>query len=67
MDIDGIKWKIRYDETEKNYIVYRIMNKAEMQNHLANADKQLVNLQLVKDNWQTYIDDERIVDETNDK
>jgi hypothetical protein len=63
MVIDTTKQKIVYYEPEKQYIVYRILTKSEMRAHLANAQARLANEQNAIDNFQAYIDDERVEDE----
>ena len=56
------KWKIRYDEQEKQYIYYRIITKSELVAHRAEAEKQVNNVQNAITLFQTYIDDERVVE-----
>ena len=56
------KWKIRYDEEEKQYIYYRIMDKSELAAHKAEAEKQVTNVQNAVTTFQSYIDDERVIE-----
>ena len=56
------KWKIKFDEQEQQYIFYRIMNKSEMADHLAEANKQLTSIQTTIATFQSYIDDTRVVE-----
>ena len=60
------KWKIKYDDEEKNYIFYRIMNKSEMAAHLQEANKQQASIVTTINTFQTYIDDERVVEENEE-
>ena len=61
------KWKIKYDTDEKQYIFYRIMNKSEMVAHLAEANKQQVSIQTTINTFQSYIDDERVIESKEEK
>ena len=56
------KWKIKFDEQEKQYIFYRIMDKGEMAAHLAEANKQQTSIQTTIATFQSYIDDERVIE-----
>ena len=56
------KNKIKFDVDEKQYIFYRIMNKSEMAAHLAEANKQLASMQTTVSTFQSYIDDERVIE-----
>ena len=56
------KWKIKFDETEKAYIFYRIMDKSEMAAHLAEANKQLASIQTTIATFDNYISDARVVE-----
>ena len=56
------KWKIKFDVDEKAYIFYRIMDKSEMAAHLVEANKQQTSIQTTIDTFQSYIDDDRVVD-----
>ena len=56
------KNKIKYDIDEKQYIVYRIMDKGEIAAHLAEANKQLSSVQTVVATFQSYIYDTRLVE-----
>jgi hypothetical protein len=57
------KWSIKFDEEEKQYIYYRIMTKAELTAHKNEAEKQLANVTNAINQFQAYIDDERVEDE----
>jgi hypothetical protein len=56
------KWKIKFDVDEKQYIFYRIMNKSEMAAHLVEAHKQEQSIQLTINTFQSYINDERVIE-----
>ena len=56
------KYKIVFYEPEKQYILYRILTKSEMAAYLAQAEKNLANEQNAIDQFQSYIDDERVVE-----
>lgn len=56
------KYKIKYDTDEKQYIFYRVISKSELTAHLAEANKQLTSVQTAISTFQTYIDDERVVE-----
>ncbi len=56
------KYKIKYDSEEKQYIFYRVIGKSELAAHLAEANKQLAGVQTAISTFQTYIDDERVVE-----
>ena len=56
------KWKIKFDSEEKSYIYYRRIEKSEMAAHLQEANKQLTNCQTAVNTFQSYIDDERVVE-----
>ena len=54
------KWKIKFDDIEKQYIFYRIMEKSELVAHLAEAEKQLHSIETTINTFQSYIDDPRV-------
>ena len=56
------KWKIKFDEQEKQYIYYRVMTKAELSAHKAEAQKQLANVTNAIEQFDSYITDERVVE-----
>lgn len=56
------KWSIKFDVDELQYIYYRILTKAELAAHKAEAEKNLANVQNAINQFQTYIDDERVVE-----
>ena len=56
------KWKIKYDEQEKQYIYYRILTKSELVAHLQSAKDKATSDQAIVDTFQAYIDDERIIE-----
>ena len=56
------KWKIKYDEQEKQYIYYRILDKSELSAHLNEADANLAVAEAIRATFQAYIDDERILE-----
>lgn len=62
MSITDKKHKIKFDEENKAYILYRLLEKSEIQAHLNNAQQQIDNLTLVKENFQSYLDDSRVVE-----
>lgn len=63
----GVKYFIRFDEELKQYIYYRILTKNELRDHLAEANKRLSNEQNAIDQFQEYIDDERVVEPEDEK
>ena len=56
------KNKIKYDEEEKQYIYYRIIEKSEMAAHLEEANSKVIADQVVLNTFQAYIDDERVIE-----
>ena len=62
MSITNDKWKIKFDSELKQYILYRLMDKSEIEAHLNNAQQQIDNLLEVKNNFQSYLDDSRVVE-----
>lgn len=57
-----VKWSIKFDVDELQYIYYRILTKAELEAHKAEAVKNLANVQNAITQFQTYIDDDRLVE-----
>lgn len=62
-----MKWSIKFDLDELQYIYYRILTKAELAAHIAEAEKNLANVQNAITQFQTYIDDERVVEPKEDE
>ena len=58
----GIKWFIKFDEEHKRYIYYRFMDKSELAAHKASALKQQASIENAITQFQSYIDDERVVE-----
>lgn len=56
------KWKIKFDADEKQYIYYRIIEKSEMAAHLEEANSKVITDQVVLNTFQSYIDDERVIE-----
>ena len=56
------KHKIKFDEDEKQYIYYRIIDKSEMNAHLQEAYNKVDSNQEIVNTFQSYVDDERIVE-----
>lgn len=54
------KWMIKFDEELKQYIYYRVITKAELEAHLANAQQQELAIQTAITTFQSYIDDPRV-------
>ncbi len=61
------KYKIKFDEEEEQYIYYRIMNKTELTAHKNEAQRQLASVTNAIEQFQTYIDDERVVNNEEPK
>ena len=56
------KNKIKFDKEEQQYIYYRVIDKSEMAAHLASANNKVVEAQTILNTFQSYIDDERVVE-----
>ena len=53
---------IKFDTELKQYIYYRILTKAELHAHLAEALKRKTSIDTAISEFQAYIDDPRVVE-----
>ena len=58
-----LQGNIKFDEELKQYIWWRVITKSELEAHLAEAHKQEASIQNAITQFQTYIDDERVVEQ----